>query len=223
MIDTGIDWKVRLSITRFFASHGLPPTTYEIAALEGYQNSEIATAYRDLHDRGQILLCEDDSKLRAAHPYSAIPTAYWIESENVGWWANCAFCALGVAVIASRPVKIYARLGAMRESITLQIKEQQISNGELRLHIPLPVRKWHDDIVYTCSNVHIFQSSRDIDEWARAKFLPRGIDISLKQAWSLATEWYANYLDDGWVPHSALKLREICDTCGLSGDFWEPK
>jgi len=221
MFNSDTDRHVRLSITRFFAANGFAPTSYEIATINGLKNSEVEAAFERLEKHDQLLLSANGNTLRAAHPYSAVPTAYWVETGERGWWANCAFCALGVAVIAGSPARIHARIGAMSEPVTLFTSDRWISDKALCLHIPLPIRCWHDDIDFTCSNVHFFKDVKGIDKWSGMNSLPRGVGVSLEDAWVLARTWYENYLDDDWSPHSAQRLRDIFDTCGLTGEFWE--
>lgn len=216
------DRRTRLSITRFFESKGYAPTIDDIALMGNSSCSEIRDSFRRLECQHQISLCPSATHIRAAHPYSALPTAYWVESGHKGWWANCAFCALGVAVIAGKSARVLARLGAMNEAVTFHINDQHITPDSFRLHIPLPIREWHDDIGYTCANVHIFRNSGDIDHWAKTKRLPRGRDVSLADAWRLANTWYEKYLDDDWQPHTPETLRNILGDCGLQGAFWEP-
>ncbi len=220
MEESEIDRRARLSITRYFASNGTAPSIRDIAEEQGIDPAETAEAFARLAADDHILLCRDSTTIWAAHPFSAVPTAYWVETDDNGWWANCAFCALGVATIAATPARIHTRLGAMSESVTLQTSEDRISHGDFRLHIPLPVRHWHDDIAYTCSHVHLYRAAEDIDAMSEARGLPRGRHVALTDAWRLARAWYAIYLDDDWAPHSASSLGRLFESCGLTGEFW---
>jgi hypothetical protein len=41
------------------------------------------------------------------------PTSFWVSADDGrGWWANCAWCALGVAAALRRDVTVSARDGA---------------------------------------------------------------------------------------------------------------
>ena len=79
---------------------------------------------------------------------------------------------------------------------------------------------WHDNIIYTCSNVHYFRSEDDIDSWCRRHAIPRGEALTLEKAWELARGWYGNYLSENWQPRDAAQTNALLSGCGFRSEFW---
>jgi hypothetical protein len=45
--------------------------------------------------------------------------------------------------------------------------------------------------------------------------------VSTTTLWALARHWYANRLAPDWSRRSAQETRELFETLGLVGEFWE--
>jgi hypothetical protein len=35
-------------------------------------------------------------RIWSLHPFAMTPTAFWVSADDRGWWANCAWCSLGI-------------------------------------------------------------------------------------------------------------------------------
>ena len=74
---------------RTFADRGTPPSVDETAAALGSSAGDVAAAYRRLADAHAFVLAAGSLDVRLASPFSAVPTAFRVESERGAWWGSC--------------------------------------------------------------------------------------------------------------------------------------
>lgn len=211
---------VRRFINRFFIEKCHVPTINDIATGVQVSSSEVASSLHRLRDEHRLLLYPDTDDIWVAHPFSAIASNYWIEAEERGWWGNCGFCSLGVAAMLKRDVVIRTRLGGEGTPAKINIISGLIEPLNYRLHVPLPIARWHENVIYTCGNVHVFRSDDAVKSWCERHNVPHGQTLSLRSAWNLAQRWYGNYLEQDWVPASNESLGEMLRSCDLDDPFW---
>jgi hypothetical protein len=68
-----------------------------------------------------------------------------------------------------------------------------------------------------------FRSEERVDEWCRARSLPRRPLVSLDQLWKLAVSWYENRLSLAARRPGPAEMRAIFAGIGLEGPFWDPE
>ena len=67
----------------------------------------------------------------------------------------------------------------------------------------------------------VFRSEVHVDSWCRAKGMPRGAVLSIRQLWGLARAWYGDRLSKQWRRKTPEQAEQIFDEVGLSGPFWK--
>src|SRR5262245_62156267 len=93
------DRAVRTWLTRFIADHGYAPPAARAARELGCTLEELAASYRRLHEMHGVVLHPGSTALWAVHPFALWPAACWVRTARQGWWANCIWCALGIAAM----------------------------------------------------------------------------------------------------------------------------
>lgn len=114
------------TILDWFAKHGHAPTRDELigAAPSGHQLGELLA---ELHDRDVIRLA-DNGTIRAAYPFSAIPTAHIVDIDGgPAVFAMCAVDALGMAAMLDRDITIESRDPHTGQAITVTIHDGHTS------------------------------------------------------------------------------------------------
>src|ERR671937_637712 len=89
------DIAVRNLTFRLFVELGRAPSVGEVADAAGTATEGVESAWRRLHDAHALVL-DDESRLRMANPFSAVPTEYRVEAADRCWYANCAWDAFGI-------------------------------------------------------------------------------------------------------------------------------
>ena len=68
-----------------------------------------------------------------------------------------------------------------------------------------------------------FRSEERVDEWCKARRLPRRPLVELSQLWQLAVAWYENRLSPSARRPGPAEMRTIFAGIGLTGPFWDPE
>jgi hypothetical protein len=84
-----------------------------------------------------------------AMPFSGVPTRFRVSVGGPRWWANCAWDALGIAVVLGKDALIQAACGDCDEPITLAVESGHLKGGSELIHFAVPAARWWDDIVFT--------------------------------------------------------------------------
>jgi hypothetical protein len=68
-----------------------------------------------------------------------------------------------------------------------------------------------------------FRSEALVDDWCRARGMPRRPTVRMDQLWRLAVTWYATRLEADSRRPAPAEMRGIFAGIGLHGDFWDPQ
>ena len=148
--DSGaFDWTVRSAIYAAILERGLPPSAAEAAATLGVRANRVRDAYQRLNARHAIFLTPGTDDIRMAHPFSGVPTAFRVEVGDRGYWANCAWDALGIPAALHADGRIEARLGGSGELIRLAVAGDRVTGWDGIVHFARPFRHWYDDLIET--------------------------------------------------------------------------
>ena len=68
-----------------------------------------------------------------------------------------------------------------------------------------------------------FRSEERVNQWCRARGLPRRPLVSLSQLWDLALAWYRDRLSPSARRPGPEEMQAIFARIGLEGPFWDPQ
>ena len=142
------DLAIRNLTYRLFVARGQAPTCAEVAEEADAAASEIAAAWKRLHDVHALVLDPATGELHMANPFSAAPTAYRVRAADRWWYANCAWDAFGICAALHVDGRIETACADCGELIACRVAA---SNPTTRLlfHCLVPAAGWWDDIVFT--------------------------------------------------------------------------
>ncbi|HEX8217273.1 MAG TPA: organomercurial lyase [Allosphingosinicella sp.] len=214
------DQDLRGLLTRMIAERGHAPPLDELAGAVGVSAEEAAASLRRLHEAHALLLHPDSVEPWAVHPFALAPGSCWVETATCGYWANCLYCALGIASALKCDVTVTTRLGGEAETAIYRVRGGDLLDGDGIFHLSTPVARWWDNVVFACSTFQPFRREAEVDAWCARHALPRGAVMDLDALWRFATDWYGGYLDTRWRKRSADEARALFARHGLSGPFW---
>src|SRR5215213_5351496 len=93
------------------------PSNDELKMLLACSSIELDRAFDELAEAHGVVLHPASHDVWAIHPFSLAPTPFLVECGDRKWWGNCAWCSLGIAVLAGEPVVITTTLGAEGEQV----------------------------------------------------------------------------------------------------------
>jgi hypothetical protein len=199
---------------------GYPPGLDELARALGISRDEAAAALRRLHDGHGLVLHPGSTDIWIAHPFSASPTAVWVAAGERGWWAPCMWCAMGIVALAAPSATIHARYAGEHEAAAVEVREGEVSPGDLVVHFALPPRDAWRNVVHWCATVLPFRRAGDVTPWCERHGLPLGAIVPAAQVAALGRAWYGRHRDRDWRKWTVAEAQSIFEAVGLRGDFW---
>lgn len=213
--------RVRLEINRFIFGNGYAPTTAELSVILSTDEGRIRTSLKQLADNHAIVLHPNSFDIWVAHPFALFPTLFWVESKGKKWWGNCSWCSLGIAALTKADTRIFTKISGEEESLTIEIIDGKVAQGDLLVHFPIPAKQFWDNVIFTCANMLTFKDESQVAEWCKRHKIPKGEVHTVDKIWELAKLWYGNYLDDAWTRKSPEYAESLFRKVGLTSGFWK--
>ena len=88
------------------------------------------------------------------------------------------------------------------------------------IHFPIPMKNAWDNVIYTCSNMLVFESEAQVEDWSKRHNIPRGDVQPVEKIWQFAQKWYGNHLNPEWVKWTGEEARQMFIEFGLTDDIW---
>ena len=142
------DARIRHAIYKTFAEGGIPRTTTLCKQLR-LQEPELRAAMDRLHNSHAIVLEPRTREPWMALPFSSVPTAFSVEGGGRSWFANCAWDAFGIPILAGVDAVIHTTCPDCDGQIVYRIEERRIVDAHGVVHFAVPAKQWWDNIGYT--------------------------------------------------------------------------
>lgn len=219
MLEPG-DEALRGVLTRMIAELGYAPTSEALAARAGASVDRVEAGLRRLHDAHALLLHPHGCRPWVVHPFSLYPSACWVETPGLGYWATCLYCAFGIAAALETDAEISTRLGGEAEPVRYRIRGGAIEETDDIFHLSIPPARWWDNVIHACASFQPFHDEDAVDPWCARHAMPRGAVLSMPALWDFARDWYGAYLREPWRRRTPEAARALFARHGLTSDFW---
>ncbi|MGZ5921191.1 MAG: organomercurial lyase [Rhizomicrobium sp.] len=215
------DEAVRGALTRAIARLGRAPGLAALANDLSRPAADVARSLQSLADAHALLLHLGTTRPWVVHPFALSPGSCWVETASGGYWANCLYCACGIAAAMRCDAHIHTRYGGEAQAVTFHVvKDVLIDTGDI-FHLSTPAARWWDNVIFACASFQPFRSRQDVDAWCERHGLPHGAVLSLPQLWNFARDWYGAYLDEPWKKRSRQEAQAVFRRHDLTGPFWD--
>jgi hypothetical protein len=77
-------------LTKYVIETGHAPDLASLSALAGRSEKETDSGLRELEAMHGVNLIPNSTNIWILHPFALFPSAFWVTSDERGWWANCA-------------------------------------------------------------------------------------------------------------------------------------
>ena len=84
-----------------------------------------------------------------AHPFSAVPTPFPVQTAERSYWANCAWDALAIPALLDVDAEIRTQCADCNEPMTLRVQGGQVDPADAVVHLAVPVRRFWENVGYT--------------------------------------------------------------------------
>ena len=143
-----LERRVRTFIYRQFVETTAAPDMQTIARGVDASESDVANALRRLADAHALVLAPASTSIWMAHPFSAVPTDYPVDTNGRRYWANCAWDAAGILSMLGADGATRTRCADCGEPLTMSVREGRIA-GEGVVHYAVPPRRFWENVAYT--------------------------------------------------------------------------
>jgi len=214
------DEAVRGALTRAIARLGHAPGLDDLADELSRPPGDVTRSLQRLADAHALLLHPGTTTPWVVHPFALSPGSCWVETERGGYWANCLYCACGIAAAQRCDAQIHTRYGGEREEVTFHVRDGALLDTGDVFHLSTPVARWWDNVIFACASFQPFKARQDVESWCTRHALPQGAILTLPQLWGFARDWYGAYLDEPWKKRSLPDAESLFQRHGLTGPFW---
>lgn len=142
------DNSLRMYTYRQVVATGKVPAVAQAAAELGSSQAAVRAAYARLSESHAFMLTESGELWRVA-PFSAIPTAFPVESGKRTYYANCIWDALGIPAMLAQDATIPASCACCNLEMSLQVRAGALLSHEGLIQVSVPARRWYEDVVFT--------------------------------------------------------------------------
>ncbi len=207
-------------LIRHIIERGHAPSPDDLAESAGCDAASASAALARLAEMHGVILEPGSERIWSLHPFSMLPTAFWVTSNGHGWWANCAWCSLAIGAALAAGTEISTPEGAEGASLNFQIRGGESSRPDLLMHFPYPPARWWDNPFCPCGNILFFSSEAQIDRWAERHGRPRGAILKMPDALKLSYRWFGDYAQPDWRRKTPEQAEAIFEDLGLDRNFW---
>ena len=124
------------------------PTRAELGADLDATDRQIAGALGFLAD-AHVLVLDEHGEVRMAHPFSAVPTPYRVETPMMEYWANCAWDAIAIPLVLGGDGLARTTCPQSGVSFELTVAGGRVGPAGAVVRFPVPARSFWDDIAFT--------------------------------------------------------------------------
>jgi hypothetical protein len=208
------------TIIKGIIDNGFAPTVEHLAATLQTDKEEVIKGLYDLQEYHGVVLHPNEPEVWVIHPFSLAPTNFYVKSKKGEWWGNCAWCSLGVAALLNEDVSITTTIGAETKQVEINIINGKVQETDYFVHFPIPMKKAWDNVIYTCSNMLLFENEEQINHWTKRHNIPKGDIQPIEKIWAFSRKWYGKHLNAEWTKWSVDQAKEIFREFELEGKIW---
>ncbi len=142
-------WDIRAFVYHHFVDTTRAPSMNQTAARFALTHNVAASAYEALHHHHALFLNPGSHDILMANPFSSIETPFRVHANGKTYFANCAWDSLGIPAALHADADIEAVCAQSGEAVTLQVRDEQVSESDVLVHFVVPFKHWYDDLVHT--------------------------------------------------------------------------
>lgn len=209
------------SIIKGIIDTGFAPSVDDLSETLKADKNEIVKGLYYLQEYHGVVLHPNEPKVWVIHPFSLAPTNFYVKSKKGEWWGNCAWCSLGIASLLKDDVKITSTIGAETKQIEINIIHGEIQEKNFYIHFPIPMKNAWNNVIYTCSNMLIFENEKQIDEWTKKHNIQKGDIQPIENIWNFSKKWYGNHLNPEWTKWTIEEAKQMFKEFELNHKIWK--
>ena len=143
------DRVLRQFIYETIARTGRPPSHEAMAEHRGLAREEVEAALVKLEEQHALALAPTTRNIWMAHPFSAVPTPFAVEGDQLTYWANCAWELVAIPPLLKLDARAEPRCAESGEPMPMVFRAGELVEGDGFIHFIVPPRRFWDNVGYT--------------------------------------------------------------------------
>jgi len=144
-----LDARARHHIYDITMARGAPPTVAELSTAMGVATDQLRASLGRLAAGRVVVLQPESGEILMASPFSAVPTAFVVETRRYAAFGNCIWDALGIPAMLREPATIRTGCGCCGEKMELVVDRNGLATSTGVVHFAIPAARWWDDVAFT--------------------------------------------------------------------------
>jgi len=216
---------VRKFVFDHFFEHSTPPVLEEVMQRFGLARDEAFAFLKGLEADHHILLVPGTQRILMANPFSAVTTPFRVYVNRRQYFANCAWDTVSMHVMLDRDAEIESYCHHCAGPIELSLRGGKVAKSRPAkplIFLSMPVSKWYENLIDTCSNNMVYFASRKhMDEWLEAHPGMKGEALSVEKMAEVCTPLSKGRMNLNYERPSKEELMAYWDSIGMKTDFWK--
>lgn len=147
---SSFDTGVRAEVYRHFMDRAVAPSAAGLAAALGATEPAIRDALERLETAHHLALAPGTREVWMAHPFSAVPTPYSVETADHRYWANCAWDALAIPPLLGTDARVSTSCPDCGEPIVVPIQDGSVQGpAGAVVHFVVPPARFWENVGFT--------------------------------------------------------------------------
>jgi hypothetical protein len=207
-----------------FFENSTAPTIEETMSRFGIPRKEAFARFKQLEADHHILLVPGTQRILMANPYSAVNTPFRDYIGNRMYFANCAWDTVSMHVMLEKDTRVESYCHHCAEPIGILLSDGKVVSSlpkEPQIFLSMPVARWYDNLVNTCSNNMVYFASKDhMDEWLKENPV-EGEALSVAKMAQVCQPLSRGRTELDWQRPPREQVMAYWDSIGMTGDFWD--
>jgi hypothetical protein len=216
---------VRKFIFDQFYETASPPVLEEIMERFSVPRVEAFALLKAVEADHHILLVPGTQRILMANPYSAVTTPFRVYADGKRYFANCAWDTVSMHVMLDMGADIESYCHHCAEHLRISLDHGKLlssSTPEPTIFLSVPVSKWYDNLINTCSNNMVyFASPSHMDDWLAKNPALKGEALSVDKMAEVCTPLSKGRMDLDYQRPPKERLEAYWESIGMKSDFWK--
>ena len=110
---------------------------------------EVTAAFERLGAGKALVLQPASGEVFMAEPFSAVPTAFEVESRGQRWYGNCIWDALGIPAALGQDARVHSSCPDCGEALEVVVRDGELESTDGVVHYVVPARHWWQSMTFT--------------------------------------------------------------------------
>jgi hypothetical protein len=207
-----------------FYEHSTAPTLEETMQRFGLSRKEAFAGFKQLEMDHHILLVPGTQRILMANPYSAVSTPFRDYIGDRMYFANCAWDTVSMHVMIAKETRVESYCHHCAEPISILLRNGKVVSSlprDPRIFLSMPVARWYENLVNTCSNNMVYFASEDhMSQWLNENPL-EGESLSVENMAEVCQPLSKGRMELDWQRPPKEEVMAYWDSVGMTSGFWD--